>query len=280
MADLQKKIDFAIHLLQAAEKKAAEVGQPVEICYSGGKDSDVILELARMSGINYRAIYKNTTIDPPGTIKHALDNGVEVMRPKESFLSLISRKGFPTRNHRFCCEILKEYKILDYAVVGVRKDESKSRTERYKEPEQCREYSATEKAKLYYPLLDWTKKDIVQFINERDIKCHPLYYDERGKFHVERRLGCVGCPLAYVKRRQQEFRQYPGLVKLYVRGGAEIHRIASQLGIRREHPRCLRVFRAASVLRQHRRLRSAVWLARPVRAACRLQESFRRPLRD
>ena len=61
---LQKKVDFAIRLLQGAEKMAEKVGQPVEICYSGGKDSDVILELARMSGIKYRAIYKNTTIDP------------------------------------------------------------------------------------------------------------------------------------------------------------------------------------------------------------------------
>ena len=50
--ELQKKVGFAIKLLQAAEKKAAEVGQPVEICYSGGKDSDVILELAKMFGIN------------------------------------------------------------------------------------------------------------------------------------------------------------------------------------------------------------------------------------
>ena len=49
MKTLEDKIKFAIHLLQAAERKAAEAGQPVEICYSGGKDSDVILELARMA---------------------------------------------------------------------------------------------------------------------------------------------------------------------------------------------------------------------------------------
>ena len=69
--ELQRKVDRSVKLIQAAGKVAKEHGQPLEICYSGGKDSDVILELARMSGVEYRAIYKNTTIDPPGTIAHA-----------------------------------------------------------------------------------------------------------------------------------------------------------------------------------------------------------------
>ena len=135
--DLQKKVYRAIKLLQSAEKMAQKVNQPVEICYSGGKDSDVILELAKMANINYRAIYKSTSIDPPGTIKHAIDNDVEVIRPVRNFLEIISRHGYPSRRNRFCCSYLKEYKVLDYAVVGVRRDESRSRTERYKEPEQC-----------------------------------------------------------------------------------------------------------------------------------------------
>ena len=43
---------------------------PIEVSYSGGKDSDVILALTKMAGIPYRAIYKNTTIDPPYTVQH------------------------------------------------------------------------------------------------------------------------------------------------------------------------------------------------------------------
>lgn len=58
---LQNKVDFAIRLLRSIPCRP----YPVEISYSGGKDSDVILELANMAGIPYRAIYKNTTIDPP-----------------------------------------------------------------------------------------------------------------------------------------------------------------------------------------------------------------------
>ena len=74
---LQKKIDRAIRLLKSIENATDKNGkmQPIEIAYSGGKDSDVILQLAKESGINFKAIYKCTTIDPPGTIKHVLDRG-------------------------------------------------------------------------------------------------------------------------------------------------------------------------------------------------------------
>ena len=213
--ELTKKVGRAVKLIQAAGKVAKEHGQPLEICYSGGKDSDVILELARMSGVEYRAIYKNTTIDPPGTIKHARDNGVEVLQPKENFRQIVERKGLPSRMRRHCCDILKEYKVLPYAVIGVRRDESSTRAE-YAEPTVCREYKKDDCAELYMPLLDFTAQDITDFIMERGIKCHPLYYDEDGTFHVERRLGCMGCPLVTPKRRIQEFKEHPGMVRLYV----------------------------------------------------------------
>lgn len=44
---------------------------PIEVSYSGGKDSDVILQLAKEAGIPFEAIYKQTSIDPPGTTAHA-----------------------------------------------------------------------------------------------------------------------------------------------------------------------------------------------------------------
>jgi phosphoadenosine phosphosulfate reductase len=216
--ELQKKVDRAVKLIQSAGKIAAEHGQPLEICYSGGKDSDVILELARMSGINYRAIYKNTTIDPPGTIKHARDNGVEVRQPKMTFRDILWSHGLPSRFRRACCDKLKEYKILDYAVVGVRRDESAKRAKRYKEPELCRVYNKKEKARQYLPILDFTAADIEAFIKERGIKCHPLYYDEDGTFHVERRLGCMGCPLASKKQRMEEFKAHPQMARFYIKG--------------------------------------------------------------
>lgn len=212
--ELQKKIDQAVKLLQVAAGDDV-----VEVSYSGGKDSDVILELARMSGIKYRAIYKNTTIDPPGTIKHCLENGVEVINPKMTFLRLVEKKGLPTRRARFCCEVLKEYKVLDKAVHGIRRSESTARLKRYTESEPviCRIYGSKKNhVNVILPILSWNDKDVSEFIAERGIKCHPLYYDEQGNFHAERRLGCIGCPLKSDAGRA-DYKAYPRLFKQVVK---------------------------------------------------------------
>lgn len=212
MAELQHKIQRAIKLLQAIPTTDG----PVEVCYSGGKDSDVILQLAKLAGINYRAIYKNTTIDPPGTIAHAKAMGAEIMRPEISFLELVKKKGFPSRFGRFCCSELKEYPILPRAIVGIRRGESRKRAERYHEPETCRIYKNIKgqpHIRQYFPILDWTNDDVAQFVAQQGISCHPLYYDDSGSFLPERRLGCIGCPLASQKKRRAQFLQYPKLLE-------------------------------------------------------------------
>lgn len=220
---LQKKVDRAIKLIQSASKIAIENGCPeIEVAYSGGKDSDVILELTKMAGVPYRAIYKNTTIDPAGTIKHAQDMGAGIVRPKKNFIQLIAYYGYPSRMNRHCCTALKEKKTLDYAILGIRREESPKRAERYKEPEQCRVYSKKEKVRQYFPILEWTKEDVADFINERGIRLHPLYYDNDGNVDASRRLGCMGCPLQSHKQRIEQFKKYPNMVKLYVRGGGII----------------------------------------------------------
>lgn len=213
---LQKKVSQAVKLLQVCYKAA---GEPLEVAYSGGKDSDVILELAKMSGIEYRAIYKCTTIDPPGTIKHAKVNGVEIRRPKESFFSLIMKHGFPNRFTRFCCSVLKEYKILDNCVIGIRCCESINRAKRYTEPTECRIYGKKNHVNAIYPILDWSDEDELEFIEERGIKLHPLYYREDGSIDITKRLGCMCCPLMYYKKRLKAFEQYPGMIKAYLRCG-------------------------------------------------------------
>lgn len=212
MSDYEKKVERAIRLLKSIPTDEG----PIEVSYSGGKDSDVILELAKMAGIPYRAIYKNTTIDPPGTIKHCKEKGVEIIHPKESFMGLVSKKGIPTRRARFCCSELKEYKVLDRSIQGIRRSESNARKERYKEPEICRVYGKDKKVKVYLPLLDWTDEDVARFVAERNIKCHPLYYDEQGIFHVERRLGCIGCPMKS-DNGKGDFKKYPKMLRALIK---------------------------------------------------------------
>ena len=220
--ELQRKIDGSIRLLQAIQKSHPD--DTIEIAYSGGKDSDVILQLAKEAGINYRAIYKNTTIDPPGTLQHVRDMGVEVLQPKQSFFQLVEQKGMPSRVRRFCCEQLKEYKVLDVSVMGVRRAESAKRAERYKEPTQCRYYGSKKNhVEQVYPILEWSNDDVRDFIQDRGITLAPVYYDTDGTLHIERRLGCIGCPLKSRKQRLADLQQYPSIVRAYARALGKYH---------------------------------------------------------
>ena len=178
--DLQKKIDCAIRLLQGIQNG---YDGEIEVAYSGGKDSDVILQLAKEAGIRFRAIYRNTTIDPPGTIVHVGRMGAEILRPKETFFQLVAEKGFPNRFSRFCCEKLKEYKVMDKCIMGVRKSESSKRNERYNEPTECRFYGRKTEAnhvEAIYPILDWTDNDVLAFVEDRHLTLATVNYTSRG----------------------------------------------------------------------------------------------------
>ena len=249
MSDLDKKINFALFLLRNIPQDSG----PVEIAYSTGKDSDVILQLAKEAGIPYRAIYKNTSIDPPGSIQHAREMGAEIIFPKPTFLQMIGDHGFPNRWRRWCCSKLKEYKVCDRAVQGIRRCESLARAKRYKEPEVCRTYSKKEKVRIYLPILEWSNEDVETFIRDRGIRCHPEYYDEEGVFHVERRVGCIGCPLKS-DCGKGDFKRFPRMAKAWIRGGGGAHRKTSGQHPAADHkPRPIRhVLHPPVLLRQGR----------------------------
>lgn len=227
--DLAKKVEQAVKLIQLAGAD----GDVVEVAYSGGKDSDVILELTKMAGIKYRAIYKNTTIDPPGTVAHVKEAGAEILNPKRNFFDIVKEKGSPNRFNRFCCDELKEYKFLDKVIMGVRKAESTKRAARYSEPTQCRFYgSKKEHVEAFYPILEWSDQDVLDFITERGLKIHPLYYLYDGSIDITRRIGCMCCPLASTRKRLEQFKNWPNMVKAYIK---------AQQVFRESHPNSLNV---------------------------------------
>ena len=209
---LEKKVEQSIKLLRSIPQDKGKI----ILAYSGGKDSDVCLELCKMAGIPFRAVYHSTTIDPPGTIKHVYDNNVSITRPNKTFFSLMRENGFPSRYKRWCCRLLKEFYDGDIIVQGIRASESKKRAKKYKEPEQCRVYDKKHKSRIYMPILFWTDDDIAEFVNESGVKCHGIYY-RMGYFDATQRLGCIGCPLKSRKKRLRQFEENPKFVRLYVR---------------------------------------------------------------
>lgn len=178
MSELNDKVKKSIKIIKMLSNGANN--EPIEVSYSGGKDSDVILRLTQMADVPYRAIYKSTTIDPIGTIKHCKDNGVEVLNPKKTFFQLVREKGLPSRFVRFCCSELKEYKVLDNAIQGIRRSESPKRAERYREPIICRMYNKKDHVNVALPILDWTDNDVKEFIEGELIRCAPIYYNGGG----------------------------------------------------------------------------------------------------
>lgn len=191
--------------------------QPLFLAYSGGKDSEVLLHLAKKAGIEYTPFYNSTTIDRPGTISWVKRHeDVMILQPKQSFFNIIEHRGLPSTFQRFCCAKLKERFVATHVMTGVRRAESKKRTDRYQEPEMCRVYKTGQKGQIYMPILYWTNEDLITYIQQENIQCHPYYYEPDGTFHPERRLGCLGCPLAYDHGRK-DFLRYPVLVRAWCR---------------------------------------------------------------
>lgn len=211
---MTRKIDQAIRLLRSYARTANYA-----LAYSGGKDSDVILRLAKLAHIDCEIVHNCTTIDPPGTIRHCERAGARIVRPHYTFFQLVSRKGLPSMFRRFCCKVLKEQYIAPYLILGIRAEESNKRKERYTEPTSCRIYSKTKTAEQVLPILNWTTHDIKIFAQMEDLQFHPLYY-VNGKFDPTKRLGCIGCPLQG-DRGVSDYKQYPGFLRQLVKSYAQ-----------------------------------------------------------
>jgi len=207
--NLKEREDKALKFIATVINNLPE-NEHIYVGNSGGKDSAVVehlmLRQKKNGGGCYNSFYANTTIDPPGTIKHIRKNypDTKILQPKESFYQLVERKGLPTRLNRYCCEFLKEYGSVGKIVFeGVRSAESRKRQNR--DYIQCDTRKWQKGAQHVYPIYDWSDDDVYAYIAKYNIELAPHY----SKCGAER-LGCVGCPLVSKKgKREQEFKHYP-----------------------------------------------------------------------
>lgn len=214
---MENKIRQAITLLRSYAKQGELI-----LAFSGGKDSLVCWHLLKSAAVPFRAVYSNTTIDPPGTIAFVKSYNVEVIQPQSTFFQLIEKRGLPSFERRFCCEHLKEIYLGRFVVTGVRSAESQRRKKRYKEPTSCRLYTKKRSTEYILPILSWSDSDVEAYINTFNLRCHPLYYDTQGRFCVTRRLGCLGCPLPY-NRSIDDFERFPHLLRAWLRALRVFH---------------------------------------------------------
>lgn len=219
--------------------------KPLLICYSGGKDSEIIVDLALKSGIKFEIQHSHTTADAPETVYHIRKRFKELegkgikctinmpyyKGQRVSMWSLIPIKKIPpTRLMRYCCSVLKETAGRNRCIVtGVRRAESVKRkfsgvietkhndvnkriiiNNDNDEKRQIVERCQMQAKIAYNVIVDWDNDTIKDYIGSEYIDCNPLY---QCGFN---RVGCIGCPMAN-KKRQLEFARYPRYRDLYIR---------------------------------------------------------------
>lgn len=252
----------AIEYLKMFEPK----DEPYYLCYSGGKDSDTILALAKLAGVNFEGVHNLTTVDAPETVKYIKSQlDVRIDAPETTMWKLIVEKRMPpTRLVRYCCKELKERGgRCRRKITGVRWAESVNRknnrgfvnisgrekTMRRLAEEAGVDYEETKKGGMVLnddnaetrafvdhcyrttsvmvnPIVDWSDKDVWEFLTYYKIECNPLYevekvngvYCPKGK----QRIGCIGCPMASKNERIKEFVKYPKYRDAYLRAFAKM----------------------------------------------------------
>ena len=230
---IRDKVKMAIDRIKFAYEVSQNRGMgALYVAFSGGKDSTVLAELVKLSGVPYELHYNITGVDPPEVIYFMRKNYSELHwdKYKKSMFRLIIENHIPpTQLIRYCCLNLKERggegKIC---LTGVRAAESVKRSKRkpfekvvLKEREKFlfndndgdrRLWeSCVKKGKdVVNPIIDWTESDVWEFIKSRNIPYCKLY-DEGFK-----RIGCIGCPMATTKERLKEFARYPKYKQNYI----------------------------------------------------------------
>ena len=248
--ELEKK---AIQRLQTFEPRT----EPYYLAYSGGKDSDVILTLAKLAGVKYEAVHNLTTVDAPETVYHVRKQAdVRIDKAHDAEGNHITMERLivkmllpPTRIMRYCCDVLKERGGRGRKVVtGVRKAESvkrnangglvkvlgKPKTAQKSAEAAGVEYRVSKQGGL---IMDVDNDEARQWLEDcyrsHKTMLNPIVdwtdddvWEFLRHYNVEvnplyecgfERIGCIGCPLANINTRLLEFARYPKYKERYIR---------------------------------------------------------------
>lgn len=243
----------AILRLQEAARMSQQIYEkPLMLTYSGGKDSDLTLDLAIKAGIPFEAVYSLTSVDMPETVYHVrkvftrLENqGIpcKIIKPTYknepvTMWTLIPQKGMPpTRLMRYCCSVLKEQVGKNrFIATGVRRAESTKRATRESfeiigsskkngvllADEEVFSQDNTEKRMMFETCKLKAKRTVNPIIDWTDEQVWDYIESEHIDINPKycegyKRIGCIGCPLAARHSRLREFEDYPTYKRAYIR---------------------------------------------------------------
>jgi len=202
---VRDKVQMALDMLREFEPE-----EGYYLAYSGGKDSTVLLDLARRSGVKFDAHYNLTTVDPPELVYFIRTQpDVIIESPEKTMWELIVENRMPpTRTVRYCCKILKERGGHERRVMtGVRAAESANRKKRQSVERCFRDGTRT----FVHPIFHWSDADVWEYIHSRNLPYCSLY-DEGF-----RRLGCICCPMGNAKNQLRQAERWPKYKAQYIR---------------------------------------------------------------
>ena len=226
---LQRKIDASLRLIAKGERTALRYQDyGYNVAFSGGKDSQVIYELVKMTGVTHRLVHNFTTLDAPELIHFIRERYPEciIRRPARSFWQIcLHNRMLPTMTQRFCCKELKESSDpQSVTITGVRHQESARRSSRQEVSIYTRrrhpdfvqgsfdEFEAHQAVEVQClrgldrlvlnPILEWSADDVFTFLEWRGVTLCSLY-------QTRSRIGCLFCPLSSKKAIWQDVGDYP-----------------------------------------------------------------------
>ena len=262
--DLERKAIERVQL--ASEMSLNYYGLPLVCTYSGGKDSDVMLELFKRSGVPFEVHNSHTTADAPQTVRHIRDTFRELELQGISctvdyhkktdgscvtMWNLIPKKLMPpSRRMRYCCSELKEGGCRDRMIAtGVRWEESYKRKERGMFETISRDKSnksilPDEKmlltdngdARRLFERCQLKAKTVVNpIIDWKDSDVWEFYWNECKRHNPlyqmgYYRVGCIGCPIAG-KARGKEFADFPSYKRAYIKAFDRMLEVRKERGL-------------------------------------------------